>query len=116
MNHGTGLAALPTLEERSHRGLRFDRAKPVQIELGIGARIEQLVARVERGMPTSSTSTHVHLRLAARDASPDQHPTLSQVTSASPARATSTTRNGPARVMPRHTYGEDRVASRPRYT
>src|SRR5260221_4586629 len=48
-------------------------------------------------MPTSSTSTHVHLRLAARDASPDQNPTQSPVT-------------------PRHTYGEVRVASRPRYT
>jgi len=53
MNHGAGLPAPPAFEERTHRGPRFDRAKPVQIELGICPRIEQLVARIERGMPAS---------------------------------------------------------------
>ena len=45
--------APPAGEERAHRGLRLHRAKPVQIELGVGPRIEQLVVRVERGMPAS---------------------------------------------------------------
>jgi len=36
MNHRACLAAPPALEECAHNGPRFNRAEPVQIELGIG--------------------------------------------------------------------------------
>src|SRR2546428_11554452 len=50
VDHGTGLAAPPALEERAYGGPRFNRAEPVQVELAVRPCVEQRVARIERGM------------------------------------------------------------------
>jgi hypothetical protein len=58
MDHRTGLTAPPALEEGAYRGPRLYRAEPVQVELGIGLRVEQRVARIERGMATLASRAH----------------------------------------------------------
>src|SRR5439155_10602664 len=59
--------APPALEERAHRGPRLDRAEAVQVELGLGPRVEQRVTRIERGMAPSGSLAHAPRRLGLRE-------------------------------------------------
>jgi len=58
MDHRTRLAALPALEEGAHGGARLYRTEPVQVQLGIGSRVEQRIARVEGGVASFASRAH----------------------------------------------------------